>query len=106
MKKIIFFSVLIFSCSTFAEYKAYIPSKDIKYLNKAISGNCKKEHQIYDNLDFNLKENISNMNELEQKKAISVLKDAERKRWECIERELNKNNITLNLDKLFKMNNL
>ena len=46
------------------------------------------------------------MSEADSNKAIAALKNAERARWECIERELNKKNITLNLERLYKENGL
>jgi hypothetical protein len=46
------------------------------------------------------------MSEADTKKTVENLKDAERKRWECIEKELNKKNITLNMEQLFKESNL
>lgn len=97
---------LIFSTSSFAAYKTYNPDKDSKLVNKAISGVCQAEHQKYDDLDYELKSNIGNMSEADTKKTVENLKDAERKRWECIEKELNKKNITLNLEQLFKESNL
>ncbi|EKN5093112.1 hypothetical protein DYG63_06605 [Yersinia enterocolitica] len=105
MKKILFIT-LLFSTTTFATYKTYNPHKDSKYLDKAISGVCKPEHQRYDDLSFDLKSNISSMSKSDTDKAVATLKDAERKRWSCIEKELNKKNITLNLEQLYKENNL
>lgn len=97
---------LLFSTASFAAYKTYNPHKDSKYINQAISGACKSEHQKYDDLDFDLKSNIGNMNKADADKAVVNLKNAERKRWECIEKELNKKDITLNLEQLYKENNL
>lgn len=105
MKKLLLLG-LLFSTSVFAAYKTYDPHKDSKFVTQAISGTCKAEHQKYDDLDFEFKSNASNMSEPDAKKAVANLKDAERKRWQCIEKELNKKNITLNLPQLFKENNL
>ncbi|WP_261429796.1 hypothetical protein [Serratia proteamaculans] len=105
MKKILLLT-LLFSTTTFAEYKTYDAQKDSRYLDKAISGVCKPEHQRYDDLSFDLKSNISSMSKSDTDKAVAALKEAERKRWSCIEKELNKKNITLNLEKLYKENNL
>ncbi|WP_124760472.1 hypothetical protein [Cronobacter sakazakii] len=105
MKKLLILG-LLFSTSSFAAYKTYDPHKDSKYVTKAISGICKSEHQKYDDLDYQLKSNIGSMSDADAKNAVENLKDAERKRWECIEKELNKKNITLNLEQLFKENNL
>ncbi|WP_439412367.1 hypothetical protein [Enterobacter ludwigii] len=105
MKKILLLS-LLFSTATFAAYKTYDPHKDSKYINEAISGICKSEHQRYDDLSFDLKSDISSMSKSDSNKAVATLKEAERKRWSCIEKELNKKNVTLNLEKLYKENNL
>lgn len=105
MKKILFLT-LLFSTTTFAAYKTYNPHKDSKYIDKAISGICKSEHQRYDDLSFDLKSNISNMSKSDIDNAVANLKEAERSRWTCIEKELNKKNITLNLEQLYKENNL
>lgn len=105
MKKTLLLA-LLFSTTTFATYKTYDPHKDHKYIDKAISDACKSEHQRYDDLSFDLKSNISNMNKSDKGNAVANLKEAERKRWSCIEKELNKKNITLNLKKLYKENNL
>lgn len=105
MKKILLLT-LLFSTTTFAAYKIYDAQKDSKYLDKAISGVCKPEHQRYDDLSFDLKSNISSMSKSDTDKAVATLKEAERKRWSCIEKELNKKNVTLNLEQLYKENNL
>ncbi|EKN3609489.1 hypothetical protein [Yersinia enterocolitica] len=105
MKKIILLT-LLFSTTTFAAYKTYDAHKDSKYLDKAISGVCKPEHQRYDDLSFDLKSDISSMSKSDSDKTVATLKEAERKRWSCIEKELNKKNVTLNLEKLYKENNL
>lgn len=105
MKKI-FFLTLLFSTTTFAAYKTYDPHKDRKYIDKVISGVCKSEHLRYDDLSFELKSNISNMSKSDTDNAVTNLKEAERNRWTCIEKELNKKNITLNLEQLYKENNL
>ncbi len=105
MKKIFFLS-LLFSTSVFAAYKQYDPRTDKKYIDKSISGVCKKEHLRYDDLDYSLKMDIGNMKQNDIDKLVSDLKDAERKRWVCINNELNKNNIDLNLNKIFRDNNL
>lgn len=105
MKKILLLT-LLFSTTTSAAYKEYDAHKDSKYLDKAISGVCKPEHQRYDDLSFDLKSNISSMSKSDTDKAVAALKEAERKRGSCIEKELNKQNITLNLEKLYKENNL
>lgn len=105
MKKLLILG-LLFSTSSFAAYKTYDPHKDSKYVTKAISGICKSEHQKYDDLDYQFKSNVGSMSDADTKNAIVNLKNAERKRWECIEKEVNKNNITLNLEQLFKENNL
>ncbi|HDL7098827.1 TPA: hypothetical protein PXN44_002805 [Yersinia enterocolitica] len=105
MKKTLLLA-LLFSTTTFATYKTYDPNKDHKYIDKAISDACKSEHQRYDDLSFDLKSNISNMSKSDKGNAVANLKEAERKRWSCIEKELNKKNITLNLKKLYKENNL
>lgn len=97
---------LLFSTSTFAAYKTYDPHKDSKLVTKAISGVCISEHQKYDDLDYQLKSNIGSMSDADAKNAAENLKDAKRKRWECIEKELNKKNVTLNLEQLFKEDNL
>lgn len=97
---------LFFSTSVFAAYKQYNPHTDKKYIDKAISGACKKEHQRYDDLDYSLKMNVGNMKQDDVDKLVSELKDAERKRWICINNELNKNNIDLNLNEIFKDNNI
>ena len=105
MRKFLILSIF-FSTTTFAAYKTYNPHQDSKFLDRAITGVCKQEHQKYDDLDFSLKENISSMSEADSNKAIAALKNAERARWECIERELNKKDITLNLERLYKENGL
>ncbi|MDV0601335.1 hypothetical protein RZO85_16650 [Raoultella ornithinolytica] len=105
MKKILLLT-LLFSTPTFAAYKTYDAQNDSKYLDKAISGVCKPEHQRYDDLSFDLKSNITSMSKSDTDKAVATLKETERKRWSCIEKELNKKNITLNLEKLYKENNL
>ncbi|MFV8760144.1 hypothetical protein ACSMDK_25110 [Yersinia enterocolitica] len=105
MKKTLLLA-LLFSTTALAAYKKYDPHKDSKYLNNAISGVCKPEHQRYDDLSFDLKSNISSMSKSDTDKAVAPLKEAERKRWSCIEKELNKKNITLNLEQLYKENNL
>lgn len=105
MKKLLILGFL-FSSSVFSAYKTYDPHKDSKLVNKAISGVCKSEHQKYDDLDFQFKSNVGSMSETDVKKAVANLKDSERKRWGCIEKELNKKNITLNLEQLFRENNL
>ncbi|MBX9494953.1 hypothetical protein J8Z86_02485 [Yersinia enterocolitica] len=105
MKKILLLS-LLFSTTVFAAYRTYDPHKDSKYINEAISGICKSEHQRYDDLSFDLKSNISSMNKTDTDKAAASLKEAERSRWTCIEKELNKKNITLDLEQLYKENNL
>ncbi|MFZ5000258.1 hypothetical protein ACOY5P_12870 [Enterobacter asburiae] len=105
MKKILILS-LFFSTSVFAAYKTYDPHKNNDLVTKAISGVCKSEHQKYDDLDYQLKSNISSMSDADAKSAVENLKDAKRKRWECIEKELNKKNITLNLEQLFKEDGL
>ncbi|EKN3528340.1 hypothetical protein WFO61_08090 [Yersinia enterocolitica] len=97
---------LLFSTTTFAAYKTYDAQKDSKYLDKAISGVCKPQHQRYDDLSFDLKSDISSMSKSDTDKAVTTLKEAEHKRWSCIEKELNKKNVTLNLEKLYKENNL
>lgn len=105
MKKLLILG-LLFSTSVFAAYKQYNPKTDKRFIDKAISGACKTEHQRYDDLDYSLKMNVSNMKQDDVNKLVSDLKDAERKRWICINNELNKNNIDLNLNKIFKENNL
>ncbi|MBS6739007.1 MAG: hypothetical protein KH310_13105 [Enterobacteriaceae bacterium] len=97
---------LLFSTSVFAAYKIYDPHKDSNLVTKAISGVCKSEHQKYDDLDYQLKSNVGSMSDADAKNAVANLKDAKRKRWECIEKELNKKNITLNLEQLLKEDNL
>lgn len=89
-----------------ATYQQYEPAKNRKLVNKAITGECLKEHQEVDNLDFELKMKVDQMNEREANKAVEQLKDSERKRWFCIEKELNKSGYTLNLKETFKINNL
>ncbi|CNK71966.1 MULTISPECIES: lysozyme inhibitor LprI family protein [Yersinia] len=89
-----------------ATYQQYDPAKNRKLVNKAITGECLKEHQEVDNLDFELKMKVDQMNEREANKAVEQLKDSERKRWFCIEKELNKSGYTLNLKETFKINNL
>ncbi|MBL0525343.1 MULTISPECIES: hypothetical protein [Aeromonas] len=98
--------LLFFSTTALATYRTYDPYKDRKHINNAITGKCSSEHQKYDNLDFELKSNLSDMSDSEADKAFADLKDATRNRWECIERELNKKNITLDLEKLYKQNGL
>ncbi|WP_394293743.1 hypothetical protein [Aeromonas rivipollensis] len=105
MKKILLL-LIIFSPAVLATYKTYDPYKDRKYINDAITGNCSSEHQRYDDLDFELKSNLSDMSDSEADKAFADLKVATRNRWECIERELNKKNITLDLEQLYKQNGL
>ncbi|WP_241617620.1 hypothetical protein [Rosenbergiella epipactidis] len=46
------------------------------------------------------------MSKSDTDKAVTALKEAELKRWSCIEKEFNKNNVTLNLNELYKENNL
>lgn len=107
MKKSLTLSLLVlFSTTVFAAYKTYDPHKDNKYIDEAISGMCKSEQQKYDELSFYLKSNISHMNTSDTEKVVANLKEAERNRWICIEKELNQKNITLNLEQLFKENNL
>ncbi|PHZ21491.1 lysozyme inhibitor LprI family protein [Yersinia massiliensis] len=89
-----------------ATYQQFDPAKNRKLVNKAITGECLKEHQDVDNLDFELKMKVDQMNEREASKAVEQLKDSERKRWFCIEKELNKSGYTLNLKETFKINNL
>jgi len=98
--------LLLFSTAALATYKTYDPHKDSKFINDAITGECNSEHQRYDVLDFELKSNLSDMSDSEADKAFADLKDATRNRWECIERELNKKNITLDLEQLYKQNGL
>ncbi|MBN3218162.1 hypothetical protein [Pectobacterium polaris] len=105
MKKLLILG-LLFSTSAFSAYKTYDPHKDSKLVTKAISGVCKSEHQKYDGLDYQLKSNVGSMSDSDAKYAVANLKGAKRKRWECIEKELNKKNITLNLEQLFKEDNL
>ena len=105
MKKSLILSLLV-STTVFASYKQYNPHTDKRYIDDAIYGACKVEHQRYDDLDFSLKMNISNMSEHDIKEAVKNLKDAKRKRWICINKELNKRNITLDLNEIFKDDNL
>jgi hypothetical protein len=105
VKKLLVLS-LLFSTSVFAAYKTYDPQKDSRFVTKAISGVCESEHQKYDDIDYQLKTNIGSMSDDEINKTVENLKEAKRKRWECIEKELNKRNITLNLKQLFKEDNL
>ena len=50
--------------------------------------------------------NVGNIKQDDVDKLVSELKDAERKRWICINNELNKKNIDLNLNEIFKDNNI
>lgn len=105
MKKILML-LLFVSTAALATYKTYDPYKDRQYINDAITGKCSSEHQRYDYIDFEFKQSISTMSKSESDKAAADLKVAARNRWGCIEKELNKKNITLDLEKLYKINHL
>ncbi|MFE8726425.1 hypothetical protein [Aeromonas hydrophila] len=105
MKEILIL-LLFFSTTALATYKTYDPYRDRRYINEAIAGKCSSEHQRYDDLDFELKSSLSHMSNSEADKAFTDFKVATSNRWECIERELNKKNITLDLEQLYKENGL
>ncbi|ELI8802684.1 MULTISPECIES: lysozyme inhibitor LprI family protein [Enterobacteriaceae] len=96
----------IASLPTHAAYIKYAPGTHVKYLNAAITGPCMAEHQKFDSLDFNLKMNFSKMSDTQIAQETKELKNAERARWICIENELNKKNITLDLKSLFEKRDL
>ncbi|MGR1198462.1 MULTISPECIES: hypothetical protein [Aeromonas] len=104
--KATFMLLLFFSTTALATYRTYDPYNDRKYINDAITGKCRSEHQRYDDLDFELKSSLSGLSNSEADNALADLNVATRNRWECIERELNKRNITLDLEKLYKENGL
>lgn len=106
MKRVLILSMLLTPMTVFAAYKTYDPYKDSKYLDKAIVGPCKAEHQEVDKLENDFKMNIDKMSNADADKAGNALNEAQRVRWICIEKQLNKNNLTLNLDQLFKQNGL
>lgn len=104
--KVTLMLLLFFSTTALATYRTYDPYKDRKYINDAITGKCSSEHQRYDDLDFELKSSLSDMSNTEADKTFADIKVATRNRWKCIERELNKKNITLDLEQLYKENGL
>lgn len=89
------------------KYLTFEPNRDAKYIDTMISkgGSCYAEHNILDELKFNfMNQNKTNSTQTEQ--AVKEIKESERNRWICIEKEFNKRNITLDLESLFHKNQL
>ncbi len=85
-------------------YIQFDPNRDAKHIDTAINkgGACYTEHHILDELKFN----FNNQAKINSEQAVKEIKNSERNRWICIEKELNKKNITLDLDSLFHENQL
>lgn len=106
IKNVTLILAVLMSNTSFAGYKTYNPSSDLSLLNEAIMGACHSENQKYDTLDSYLKNNIENMSEDDSDAFSAELKEVEKQRWYCLEKELNKKSITLNLKSLFEQNGL
>lgn len=88
------------------EYIKYDPVTHKEYFDSVITGPCAAENLRFENLDFNLKVNFNKMTDAKISQGVEELKKAERVRWICIEKELNKKNITLDLKSIFESRNL